>query len=525
MPALTSSTLETFIQRAGRLYSPPAVALEIVRLTAEPQVDATAIRNCLAGDPALAVKLLRVVNSSIYGLKGEVADLTQAVALVGVRPLKLLVLGFSLPDDLLASVDPDTLVGYWTRSITRSILARQIAAEHAVDPAWKNVADEALVAGLLEGVGQLLLLSELGPSYAAVVDAAEKSSDESLAAAETRALGFDHRSLSAGLLRSWNLPARIAEAIENQASTTPARRDDPLAATLELADLATGLIVDRRLNALPKLLDRGDKLCGLTRRDVQQLLEAVQPKTDQLAEALGVELRRDVDFVETLAEAQRQLADVAEGAAARLLGAEPDPEDAADERLCRELLEDVNGLTGTMKEYLEAEAAPAARPTPKPGQQHGPRGAVRAPHHSGIEAAERQLEALTSQHAEACRGDRSSLSIAIVELEQDDPQALAGFRRWWKTREDAGVASGWVALSTQRLGVLMPGMERRDAVRVWNEAVEAYAAFQGGIDVGVAGVALVSKGFYAGSLIEPATRCLDAAIAAGAPTVKSIEVY
>ena len=59
--------------------------VEVVRLTSEPKIDARAIRDCVQNDPALTAKLLRVVNSSLYGLRGEVSNLNQAIALLGVK--------------------------------------------------------------------------------------------------------------------------------------------------------------------------------------------------------------------------------------------------------------------------------------------------------------------------------------------------------------------------------------------------------------------------------------------------------
>jgi HD-like signal output (HDOD) protein len=89
----TASLLERIASRAITLYSRPTVAMEVVQLTEQPHVDARAIKECVEKDPALTSKILRVVNSSLYGLKSPVADLNQALALLGIKPLKLLVLG------------------------------------------------------------------------------------------------------------------------------------------------------------------------------------------------------------------------------------------------------------------------------------------------------------------------------------------------------------------------------------------------------------------------------------------------
>ena len=65
--------------------------MEVVQLTSDPNRDDDALRKCLERDPALTGKVLRVVNSSLFGLTGQVDNLHQAVALLGTRPLELLV--------------------------------------------------------------------------------------------------------------------------------------------------------------------------------------------------------------------------------------------------------------------------------------------------------------------------------------------------------------------------------------------------------------------------------------------------
>src|SRR5204862_2819180 len=118
-----TSQLEEIASRAITLYSRPTVAMELVRLAEEPRVDARALKECVAQDPALTCKVLRVVNSSLYGLNRPVVDLNQAIGLIGIKPLKLLVLGFTLPDALFAEVAARELQWYGTSTLTRAVAA------------------------------------------------------------------------------------------------------------------------------------------------------------------------------------------------------------------------------------------------------------------------------------------------------------------------------------------------------------------------------------------------------------------
>ena len=122
-----ATALDKLTQRAGQLYSLPAVAMKVLELTNHPEVDIAALKSCIERDPALTTRILRVVNSSVFGLNGQVSNLNQAVALLGTSPLKLLVLGFSLPNELFVGVQESVLTFYWRHSLTKAIAVRTLS--------------------------------------------------------------------------------------------------------------------------------------------------------------------------------------------------------------------------------------------------------------------------------------------------------------------------------------------------------------------------------------------------------------
>ena len=123
--APSNSVIEQFIRRAGQLYSLPGVAMEVLQLTQQPAVDTQKLKETIENDPALTVKILRAVNSPIYGLSGEVTDLSQALSMLGINPLKMLVLGFSLPRGLFTGVQAEVLEWYWRQSLIRGSMRKR----------------------------------------------------------------------------------------------------------------------------------------------------------------------------------------------------------------------------------------------------------------------------------------------------------------------------------------------------------------------------------------------------------------
>src|SRR5437879_1893056 len=78
------------------LPSPPTLALQIVEKTRQADCSVHEIGNLLAQDPALCGKVLKTLNSSLYALSQPVTSLQRAVAILGLKPLRSLVLGLTL---------------------------------------------------------------------------------------------------------------------------------------------------------------------------------------------------------------------------------------------------------------------------------------------------------------------------------------------------------------------------------------------------------------------------------------------
>jgi HD-like signal output (HDOD) protein len=538
---MTAAThqLDEIASRAVALYSRPTVAMELVRLAEEPRVDAKRLKECVAQDPALTCKILRVVNSSLYGLSRPVADLNQAIGLIGIKPLKLLVLGFSLPDALFAEVAARELRWYWTTTLTRAVAARLIAEQ-----IWKQPGDEAFIAGLLQDIGILVLLRELGEPYArfltGVID--EKCH---LAALEQDTLGFDHVQLSAAVLRHWQLPARLVDAIEMPKRTAKlARLESPagdLPQILQLAEMLMQLVGQGRLQLLSELLEAGKNYRGITKSQLAKLVEGLQAQVDQLGQALSLELTEKRDYAQTLLEAHQHMAALSEQIAG---GAQAE---SADDRLHTELLAHSSELAFAMQLFLARGENSSLQNASVP---RGPEIRARKSRdartvgndHGSSVASELVGQLLTS--AKRCRDSRDELSLVVFE-----PNGLDGAlgqnaaRAASRARWAMGIACGElereqltiVALSEMRSAAIITNCDRRAAIAVGQSAIDefarAYAPSLGPqegaspmLSVGIATASIVPKNFDAARMVERALRCLSAARSCGISAVKSIEV-
>jgi HD-like signal output (HDOD) protein len=536
-----TSRLEQMAARASALYSRPTVALEIVRLASDPQADPRAIKECLEQDPALTGKILRVVNSSFFGLRREVADLNQALGLLGIKPLKLLVLGFSLPDEMFAEMAADQLKWYWTTTLTRAVAARLLSNE-----LWRDTGDEAFIAAMLQDIGVLALLRELGTPYVKLLSRVVDQRLD-LATLERDCLGFSHVDLSAALMANWKLPQRLIDAVaapkQTERLVQRVSDDSDTPRILHLADLLAQLVGQRRFDLLPELMKAGGAYCDLTKGRLMVLVEKLQPQVEQLAQALSLELLKDRNYVDVLVAAHDQMSVLTEELAGQLRPYR------LEDQVYTDLLQEAQELTHAMREFLQGGRRETTSTDPPRNWTHW-----HAPHErtQGEQAASATTDdsigivALLRHLTEVlprCRTRRQGLSLVLVESNTADSLGLPDQETSTQIRrllEQACQESGStdmqvISITASQLAVMLPGFERRQAVALANEVLaecvegrpsrdETQTARAVMVSAGVATVAAVPKNFDPWRLVESAERCLYAARSCNTNTVKSIEV-
>jgi HD-like signal output (HDOD) protein len=533
----TAPQLDQIASRALTLYTRPTVALELMRLAEEPRVDAKALKECIAQDPALTCKVLRVVNSSLFGLNRPVADLSQAIGLLGIKSLKLLVLGFNLPDTLFAEVAAEQLQWYWTNTLTRAVAARMLCEQ-----LWRQSGEEAFIAGLLQDIGILVLLRELGEPYAKFLSGVIEEKCH-LASLEHDSMGFDHVQLSAALLAQWQLPERLVEAIATPKRPAKlARLNSPegdLPQILHLAEMLMQLVGQRRFRVLPDLLEAGRVYRGMTKPKLASLVEGLQPQVDQLASVLSLELTEERDYVQMLIDAHHQMAELSEQIAG-------EARTIKEDQAYNQLLTHTHELSAAMQAFLEGREEGVASETLCAARQHGAhepdagkgRGETQERSASNLSVLARKLAATANR----CRERRRELSLLIVEPNVYDIHSDSsgeGARRDARRALEIACKSvesdklTVIALSEKRTAAIVTDCERRSALalaqsviaeigRLGANACDADLATT--LAIGVATLSVVPRNFDPTNMIESATRCLSAARACGISAVKSIEV-
>ncbi len=223
-----TAAMDRLIDRLDRLHTAPQVACQVLTLLQDENFETYELVQCLEADPALATSVLRLVNSSYFGLARNVASLQHAVTYLGSRSLRLAVLSFGLLDQLVRDMPGKVYDDFWRRSLTMASVAARLAVRKQ-----ELASDEAYSAGLLSDVGLLLLAQLETDCYVKLYQRAGHGT--MLIESERERFGFDHGQLGARLLDRWNLPDCLTNAIATHHHLPDC--DDPLAVTTHIANL------------------------------------------------------------------------------------------------------------------------------------------------------------------------------------------------------------------------------------------------------------------------------------------------
>ncbi len=564
--ATNSTMLADLILQCGPLYTLPRVAMQVLELTANPDVDTRALHACIEQDPALTAKLLKVVNSSLFGLSRQVDDLTQALALLGVKPLKLLVLGFSLPDALFAEMAGDVLGVYWRHTLTKAITARELSQQW-----WKLDGDEAFLAGMLQDLGLLILIQQLGEPMVGFLNRVERDQAD-LLDAERRRFGFDHTELTARLLSFWNLPPRLVATIPsaefNEIRSLAATK---LQRILYLAELITQMLVHRPVGIAAQIrLTMKALNLGETDR-LTSLIENLEPKIDQLADVLSLSMAGQSDLNQILALAQRQMSEISVDAAAELndraLKSQREQLEDRDEvrtldKAVRNLAQRVRKNPATpntnLAEQIEPEAGRSAKFAPtefseSPVLRRDSGSATTRPVRQAPLVGKPQPAPIADDDpsflgslavaAAHCRQVRTPLCLMLAEINglanlafgigaNEVADCLAYFQQQCALLGPAG--ANCLQTREGHFAVMLPDCERQQAVDLGKALISAmqhkaegepHHAWPVSLAVGIACADVPPRNFRERELVAAADRCLYAARSAGGGIVKSIDMY
>lgn len=183
----------------------PDIVARLQRALADEKTSAKDVVKLVASEPALAARLVQLANSAAFNKSGrEVSDLRAAISSLGFNIVRSQATAFAMrqmeQQEWLQPIRP-VLADIWKTS--NAVAALSFAVAKRVPGVQ---ADESMSTGLFHLIGKLYLFAR----------ARQESLETSAIVDWEKALNEWHTTIARTILDHWKIPARVAEAVENQ---------------------------------------------------------------------------------------------------------------------------------------------------------------------------------------------------------------------------------------------------------------------------------------------------------------------
>ena len=198
------------VSQIDSLPSLPTLYFQIVDELQSEDCSVQKIGEIISKDPAMSAKILKIVNSSFFGLPRRVTDPVHAVKVLGLDTIKSLVLTVEVFSQFESSSQAAVQIeSFWHHSLLTGTIAKEISRKSDFP---LQIVDAAFIGGLLHDIGKLVLAVNMAEIYRSVADYAN-AQQCTLYDAELYRLGVSHAEVGAYLLGLWGLPNEVIDAV------------------------------------------------------------------------------------------------------------------------------------------------------------------------------------------------------------------------------------------------------------------------------------------------------------------------
>ncbi len=256
----------------------PEVLNEVTKMIEEDRFSQEEIAKVISKDQSLTAKILKMVNSPIYGFPRRISTVQHALVLLGLNVVKGLIISTTVFDMMTKAMK-----GMWEHSVGCATICSLIAKEVG----FENP-EEFSIAGLLHDIGKVIVAVQLPDSYEKI-NQLVKEKDISYREAEEEVLGFSHSRINLWISDYWNLPLNLKEGLTYHHKPVLAKHYPEFAHVVHIGDFLTKLfgIGFGGDDQVPKLYIESLKFLKISLKKLEKILDFL---SDNIEEIKGISL-------------------------------------------------------------------------------------------------------------------------------------------------------------------------------------------------------------------------------------------
>ena len=263
----------------------PPIVQRLNRMIEDEKTSIHQIADLIEKDQIITAKILRLANSAFYGFPKKVSTVQNALMLLGINIVKVLIITSSI-FDIIYKED----VNLWEHSIGVAACSKILAEKLEL-----KEPQEVATAGLLHDLGKIVEKVSFKEDYKKILELVQNNKDP--LKAEKEILGIDHAEIGSFLMRIWNIPDRLIEAVDAHHELEKAKKFKKEAAIVHLSNV---LVHARGYGSslykkVPILQEKALKILKLNIFEIKEIFFKLEPRLYEL-KFFTEELKRDMEL-------------------------------------------------------------------------------------------------------------------------------------------------------------------------------------------------------------------------------------
>lgn len=276
--------LQAVVNRIKNLPALPQIIPKLMRVLDNPNSSAADVGKVISTDQALMTKVLKLVNSAMYGLPRRISTLSQATVILGFNTIR----STSIAATVFKYLNNGSFdrVKFWEHALACGVASKLIARRFS-----NQNPEEAFIAGLLHDVGKMVI-DQYMPEEFSKVCARVQSGGVRMVEAEQEVLGVTHAQVGGWLARKWNMPAPLLNAITYH--------HEPQLTSSQGSQFVSIVHLGDAIARMAKIGSGGDDLPPVLHPSVWSQIHATEAQLPELIEEVNVDYANSADFLTVL---------------------------------------------------------------------------------------------------------------------------------------------------------------------------------------------------------------------------------
>lgn len=211
----------------------PNIATEIMEMIRRSSTSMREIARVIEKDASITAKIIKVSNSPLWGFQGRIDNVQRALVLLGLKQVTNIVIAVSLYSTF-SKLKPNPYFDrekFWLHSAGTGQIARAFSRKLGL-----NFHGEDFVAALIHDIGKMVLDQFFSEKFHHILEYAHETGRE-VVEVEREVLGCTHADIGGWLLKHWNFPETIVQAVQWHHTPSRAHSHKELAAIIHLSEI------------------------------------------------------------------------------------------------------------------------------------------------------------------------------------------------------------------------------------------------------------------------------------------------